>query len=97
MLGNGVILLYYILPVIALTQIPKKYPEAYAKSKFAPSPGGLKIVAVLAIFFLAIQAYFLLSDLPPMALGVVVGYILCAYLYCHFAWKKGDINFTKEF
>lgn len=34
MLGNDVILLYYILPVIALTQIPKKYPEVYAKFAF---------------------------------------------------------------
>lgn len=97
MLGTGLILFTNIIPVIASTQLPKKYPDLYQKSRFKISPRGLKVLAIIATLFLGIQGYFLLSDLPRNVLIIVALYIIIAYLYCYIAGNKKDITFINEF
>lgn len=97
MLGTGVILFTDILPVISLIYLPKKYPNAYAASKFKISETSMKVLVFFAIIFLGVQGYFLLSGLNSTAFICVGVYMVGCYLFSHIMWKKGNIHISRDF
>lgn len=80
-LGTGVLLVANVIPIIASSQLPKKYPELYTKAPFKLSKTALNIVVVLAVILLAVQGYLLLSSLSyKFMIGAGI-YMVAAALY----------------
>lgn len=80
-LGTGVLLVANVIPIIASSQLPKKYPELYMKAPFKLSKTALNIVVVLAVILLAVQGYLLLSSLSyKFMIGAGI-YMVAAALY----------------
>ena len=91
-LGTGISLIVFAFPALAVTQLPKKYPEAYKQSFFKLPYPVLVVIATAAIVVLLYQSYLLISDLK---LGYIMGtfaYIFISALIAHFSNKKSNLS-----
>lgn len=98
-LGTGISLIVFAFPAIAVTQLPKKYPEAYQQSPFKIPYPILLIIAVIAVIVLIYQSYLLISDLKLIYIIGTVIYIALSALIAHFSnhklnLKLNSINFN---
>ncbi|REB08760.1 amino acid permease [Sporosarcina sp. BI001-red] len=95
-LGLGVLLFAAIIPVIAVTQLPKKYPELYAKSKFKLPPKVLMAVVVVSILLLAFQSTLMIMTLPVKIMLGAILYMIAAGIYVTFAKRKNPVLEMEE-
>lgn len=94
-LGTGISLIVFAFPALAVTQLPKKYPEAYKQSPFKVPYPILVTIAISAIIVLLCQSYLLISDLK---LGYIIGtfiYIIISAFIAHFSNKKAHLNISE--
>jgi len=87
-LGTGVGFFTYLMPFLACTQLPKKFPEAYHNSPFRVKPLTIKIIVTVAILLSVGQGYILLMKLKPMLQLAVLIYTGACALYVYFAGKS---------
>jgi len=99
-LGTGVILVSNVIPIIAASQLPKKYPELYKKAPFKLPKAALNIVVVLAAILLAVQGYLLLSSLSYKFMIGAGAYMVAAALYVIIVGNrlniKKNLGFSEE-
>jgi APA family basic amino acid/polyamine antiporter len=96
-LGTGVYMVANIIPIIAATQLPKKYPDLYKKAPFRLNPTLLNIVVAVAVILLAIQSYLLITSLSfKYIIGTIV-YIILAALYVIIVGNKAELKAKKDF
>lgn len=91
-LGTGISLIVFAFPALAVTQLPKKYPEAYKQSPFKVPYPVLIIIAIIAIIVLLYQSYLLISDLK---MGYMIGtliYILLSATIAQVSNTKANLN-----
>ncbi|MBM2657383.1 APC family permease [Staphylococcus pseudoxylosus] len=91
-LGTGISLIVFAFPALAVTQLPKKYPEAYKQSPFKVPYPVLIIIAITAIIVLLYQSYLLISDLK---MGYMIGtliYILLSATIAQVSNTKANLN-----
>lgn len=99
-LGSGVGFFTYLIPFLACTQLPKRFPEAYAKAKFKLKPMAINIVVTVASMLSIGQGYLLLMKLKPSLRITVVTYISAAALYIYLIGKTAkyeQIKASKSF
>lgn len=87
-LGTGISLIVFAFPALAVTQLPKKYPEAYKQSPFKVPYPVLIIIAITAIIVLLYQSYLLISDLK-------VGYMIGTLIYILLSAAIAQVSNTK--
>lgn len=87
-LGGGVGFFTYLFPFLACTQLPKKYPEAYANSRFKFKPMTINIVVALAVLLSVVQGYLLLVKLSTEVQMSIVAYIAAAAAYVYIVGKS---------
>lgn len=91
-LGTGISLIVFAFPALAVTQLPKKYPEAYEQSPFKVPYPVLIVIAITAIVVLLYQSYLLISDLK---IGYMIGtliYILISAAIAQVSHTKANLN-----
>ena len=91
-LGTGISLIVFAFPALAVTQLPKKYPEAYKQSPFNVPYPVLIVIAITAIIVLLYQSYLLISDLK---IGYMIGtliYILISAAIAQVSHTKANLN-----
>jgi APA family basic amino acid/polyamine antiporter len=91
-LGTGISLIVFAFPALAVTQLPKKYPDAYRNSPLKVPYPLLVTIAVSSIIVLIYQSYLLISDLKT---GYIIGtllYILFALGVAHFSNKRANLS-----
>lgn len=91
-LGTGISLIVFAFPALAVTQLPKKYPETYRNSPLKVPYPLLVTIAVSSIIVLIYQSYLLISDLKT---GYIIGtllYILFALGVAHFSNKRANLS-----
>ncbi|PTI59293.1 amino acid transporter [Staphylococcus xylosus] len=91
-LGTGISLIVFAFPALAVTQLPKKYPEAYKQSPFKVPYPVLIVIAITAIVVLLYQSYLLISDLK---IGYMIGtliYILLSAAIAQVSHTKANLN-----
>ncbi|MDW8797913.1 APC family permease [Staphylococcus pseudoxylosus] len=91
-LGTGISLIVFAFPALAVTQLPKKYPEAYKQSPFKVPYPVLIVIAITAIVVLLYQSYLLISDLK---IGYMIGtliYILISAAIAQVSHTKANLN-----
>ncbi|MDW8542974.1 APC family permease [Staphylococcus sp. KG4-3] len=87
-LGTGISLIVFAFPALAVTQLPKKYPEAYKQSPFKVPYPVLIVIAIIAIIVLLYQSYLLISDLK-------VGYMIGTLIYILLSAAIAQVSNTK--
>lgn len=86
-LGSGVGFFTYLIPFVACTQLPKRFPEAYAKARFKLKPMAINIIVAIAIVLSVGQGYILLMRLN-LALRIIVAvYISASAFYIYLIGK----------
>ncbi|GAA0177182.1 APC family permease [Clostridium sediminicola] len=96
-LGNAAIQLANILPLIAAAMLAYKYPEAYKKSPFKLPKTLIKVLVAGGVILQFVQGYFLLVDQSVSVYVMSAVYIIAAFVYSSAVYKKGNINFKREF
>ncbi|MCS5423033.1 MULTISPECIES: APC family permease [Psychrilyobacter] len=96
-LGNAAIQIANILPLIAAVVLPYKYKDLYEKSPLKLPKWLIKVLVVCAVVLQCVQGYFLLADKSANIFVVAGVYILLAFAYSKFLYKKGSISFQREF
>ncbi|MGW7976483.1 amino acid permease [Staphylococcus xylosus] len=87
-LGTGISLIVFAFPALAVTQLPKKYPEAYKQSPFKVPYPVIIVIAITAIIVLLYQSYLLISDLK-------VGYMIGTLIYILLSAAIAQVSNTK--
>lgn len=80
-MGVGLNMVIYAFPAVALTQLPRKYPELYAKARFKLPPWGYNVLAAVAVGLFGIQSYLLIADLNAKYLIAMGIYVALALVY----------------
>ncbi|MCE7782706.1 APC family permease [Staphylococcus xylosus] len=91
-LGTGISLIVFAFPALAVTQLPKKYPEAYKQSPFKVPYPVLIVIAVTAIIVLLYQSYLLISDLKISYIIGTLVYILLSLAIAQISNSKANLN-----
>lgn len=91
-LGTGISLIVFAFPALAVTQLPKKYPEAYKQSPFKVPYPVLIIIAITAIIVLLYQSYLLISDLKMSYMIGTLIYILLSAAIAQVSNTKANLN-----
>ena len=94
-LGSGVGFFTYLIPFLACTQLPKRFPEAYAKAKFKLKPRTINLVVTVASLLSIIQGFLLLLKLKPSLRIMVVTYISAAAFYIYLISKTSKYDQIK--
>ena len=81
-MAMGLILFVNIIPVIAASQLSKKFPEEFRSNAVIKiSPGMFQTIICGAVILLMAQGYFMVRDLSPGILSIIAGYMIFAVLY----------------
>ncbi|WP_436951552.1 APC family permease [Staphylococcus xylosus] len=91
-LGTGISLIVFAFPALAVTQLPKKYPEAYKQSPFKMPYPVLIVIAITAIIVLLYQSYLLISDLKISYIIGTLIYILLSLAIAQISNSKANLN-----
>jgi APA family basic amino acid/polyamine antiporter len=95
-LGTGVLLLANIIPVLAATKLPKKYPEAYKKAPFKLPPKVLNVTVMIGVALLLFQGYLLISSLSYKLIIGTVAYIFAGVLYVTVVGNNPKYGLNKQ-
>lgn len=91
-LGTGISLIVFAFPALAVTQLPKKYPDAYKQSPFKLPYPVLIVIAITAIIVLLYQSYLLISDLKISYIIGTLIYILLSLAIAQISNSKANLN-----
>lgn len=91
-LGTGISLIVFAFPALAVTQLPKKYPDAYKQSPFKVPYPVLIVIAITAIIVLLYQSYLLISDLKISYIIGTLIYILLSLAIAQISNSKANLN-----
>lgn len=91
-LGTGVFLLANVIPIIAATKLPKKYPERYKTAPFKLSPTTLNVVVFIGVALLLFQGYLLMSSLSYKIIIGAIAYMVVAAIYVIIVGNKRGLN-----
>lgn len=91
-LGTGISLIVFAFPALAVTQLPKKYPDAYKQSPFKVPYPVLIVIAITAIIVLLYQSYLLISDLKISYIIGTLIYILLSLAIAQISNSKASLN-----
>lgn len=91
-LGTGISLVVFAFPALAVTQLPKKYPDAYKQSPFKVPYPVLIVIAITAIIVLLYQSYLLISDLKISYIIGTLIYILLSLAIAQISNSKANLN-----
>lgn len=80
-MGLGLFLLNSVLPVLAATQLPKKYPHLYEKSFIKLKPKNLNLLVGVTVVIQLFQGFLLMKEIPATGLYFSIGFIVFAALY----------------
>ena len=94
-LGSGVGFFTYLIPFIACTQLPKKFPEAYAKAKFKLKPMTINIIVTVASLLAVAQGYLLLMKLSPTLRIIVAVYISACAFYIYLIGRTSQYEIIR--
>lgn len=91
-LGTGISLIVFAFPALAVTQLPKKYPDPYKQSPFKVPYPVLIVIAITAIIVLLYQSYLLISDLKISYIIGTLIYILLSLAIAQISNSKANLN-----
>jgi APA family basic amino acid/polyamine antiporter len=94
-LGSGVGFITYLIPFIACTQLPKRFPEAYAKAKFKLKPTTINIIVTVASLLAVGQGFLLLMKLSPTLRIIVAVYISACAFYIYFIGRTSQYEMIR--
>lgn len=93
MLGSGLVFIYDVVPLLAAFYFARNLPDVFAKAKIKMSEKTLKIISVIGILILLVQANLAFSDIDSTGRYMIVGYIIMVIIYIQYRSKK--LNITK--
>lgn len=93
MLGSGLVFIYDVVPLLAAFNFARNLPDVFAKAKIKMSEKTLKIISVIGILILLVQANLAFSDIDSTGRYMIVGYIIMVIIYIQYRSKK--LNITK--
>ncbi len=93
-LAVGMTILSVLIPMAGILNLPKRYPQEWADSKYAKKypMWRIRIMVVITYLILATQVYSLFSGNPPLANILIIGYILVVGIYLFIRYKKRTEN-----
>lgn len=101
-LGTGVLLLANVIPVLAATRLPKKYPVQYSNAPFKVPAKVLNVIVTIGVLLLLFQGYLLISSLSFKIIIATIAFMIVAALYViivgnspRFGIKGKDFKFNE--
>ena len=91
MLGSGIVFIYDVVPLLAAFYFARNLPDVFAKAKIKMSEKTLKIISVIGILILLVQANLAFSDIDSTGRYLIVGYIILVIIYIQYRSKKLNI------
>ena len=91
MLGSGLVFIYDVVPLLAAFYFARNLPDVFAKAKIKMSEKTLKIISVIGILILLVQANLAFSDIDSTGRYLIVGYIILVIIYIQYRSKKLNI------
>lgn len=95
-LGTGVYMVAGIIPIIAATRLPKKYPELYEKAPFKLPVKVLYIICAIAALLLFAQSYLLITSLASKYIYGTIIYLILAALYVYIVGNSKKFGVKKN-
>ena len=96
MLGGGLVFIYDIFPLLAAFCLADRLPEVFANARLKMSDTMLKVISVLGICILLIQASIAFSDIDSIGRIMILGYIILVIAYIYFRTKYNDHAFKNQ-
>ena len=96
MLGGGLVFIYDIFPLLAAFCLADRLPEVFANARMKMSDTMLKVISVLGICILLIQASIAFSDIDSIGRIMILGYIILVIAYIYFRTKYNDHAFKNQ-
>lgn len=95
-LGTGVYMVAGIIPIIAATRLPNRYPELYQKAPFKLPTKALYIICAIAAVLLFAQSYLLITSLASKYIYGTIIYIVLAALYVNIVGNSKKFGVKKN-
>ena len=92
MLGSGLVFIYDVVPLLAAFYFARNLPDVFAKAQIKMSEKTLKIISVIGILILLVQANLAFSDIDSTGRFIIVGYIILVIIYIQYRSKKLNIT-----
>lgn len=92
MLGSGLVFIYDVVPLLAAFYFARNLPDVFAKAQIKMSEKTLKIISVIGILILLVQANLAFSDIDSTGRYMIVGYIIMVIVYIQYRSKKLNIT-----
>ena len=92
MLGSGLVFIYDVVPLLAAFYFARNLPDVFAKAQIKMSEKTLKIISVIGILILLVQANLAFSDIDSTGRFMIVGYIILVIIYIQYRSKKLNIT-----
>lgn len=92
MLGSGLVFIYDVVPLLAAFYFARNLPDVFAKAQIKMSEKTLKIISVIGILILLVQANLAFSDIDSTGRYMIVGYIIMVIIYIQYRSKKLNIT-----
>ena len=92
MLGSGLVFIYDVVPLLAAFYFARNLPDVFAKAQIKMSEKTLKIISVIGILILLVQANLAFSDIDSTGRYMIVGYIILVIIYIQYRSKKLNIT-----
>ena len=92
MLGSGLVFIYDIVPLLAAFYFARNLPDVFAQAQINMSEKTLKIISVIGILILLVQANLAFSDIDNTGRYMIVGYIILVIIYIQYRSKKLNIT-----
>ena len=96
MLGGGLVFIYDIFPLLAAFCLADRLPEVFANARLKMSDTMLKVISVLGICILLVQASIAFSDIDSIGRIMILGYIILVIAYIYFRTKYNDQAFKNQ-
>jgi len=92
MLGSGLVFIYDVVPLLAAFYFARNLPDVFAKAQIKMSEKTLKIISVIGILILLVQANLAFSDIDSTGRYMIIGYIIMVIIYIQYRSKKLNIT-----
>ena len=92
MLGSGLVFIYDVVPLLAAFYFARNLPDVFAKAQIKMSEKTLKIISVIGIMILLVQANLAFSDIDSTGRYMIIGYIIMVIIYIQYRSKKLNIT-----
>jgi APA family basic amino acid/polyamine antiporter len=82
---------------VLIVRLPKKLPEAWAKSKFKVSTPALWTIMVLSVIFGIVQVWLLVSYMTPTLILINAGFVAVVLGFCLWRVKSGKVHIETSY